>query len=205
MGRFCAAPAPAKNTINPYRLTANAMDLNEVVEVIRGTVRNSSSRIATCAAARVSCEGWLKVELLHALTLRFNDREDVELLPEKQHIDLVISDRQEKILIELKTFPCNYGASGKPITNFIGGVIRDLEKLCPLRAKGTKCLAVWVAYAIPDTIPASWPRHLARVRGVASVTHCVDVIPLWPGQNAHLHIMEPLVADVTIASQTLPL
>jgi hypothetical protein len=180
------------------------MDLKEIIEVIRGTVRNSSSRIAACAEARVSCEGWLKVELLYAFALKFKDRDDVEILPEKQHIDLVLLDRQEKILIELKTFPSNYGASGKPITNFIGGLIQDLEKLCPLGVKGTKCLAVWIAYPIPDTIPASWPRHLSRVRGVASVTHCVDVIPLWPGQNAHLHIMEPLVANVIMASQNLP-
>jgi hypothetical protein len=180
------------------------MELAEVLRTIRETVRSSSSRISVCAAAGVSCEGWLKVELLHAFASKFGDADGVEIVPEQQHVDLVVSHPQGKLLLELKTFPCNYGRSGKPITNFIGGVVRDLEKLSRLRSANIVCLVVWIAYTIPDKVPATWPQHLRRVQRAASVTHCVDVIPLRPGQNAHLHIMEPPVADVTIANQTLP-
>lgn len=168
------------------------MELEEIVETIRATARGSTSRIGVCAAAGVSCEGWLKVELLHAFTLKFGDEAGVEIVPEQQHVDLVVSHPRGKLLLELKTFPCNYGRSGKPITNFIGGVVRDLEKLSRLRSAKTRCLAVWIAYAVPDKVPATWSQHLGRVQRAASLTHCIEVIPLWPGQCAHLHIMEPL-------------
>ena len=167
------------------------MELAEVVETVRETVRGSSSRISVCAASGVSCEGWLKVELLHAFVSKFGDADGVEIVPEQQRVDLVVSHPQGKLLLELKTFPCNYGRSGKPITNFIGGVVRDLEKLSRLRSANIRCLAVWIAYAIPQKIPATWPRHLGKIQRAASVTHCADVIPLWPGQCAHLYIMEP--------------
>src|SRR5260370_36387668 len=74
----------------------------------------------------------------------------------------------------------------------MGGVVRELEKLSRLRSANTRCLAVWIAYAIPDKIPATWSQHSGRIQRAASLTHCIEVIPLWPGQCAHLHIMEPL-------------
>jgi hypothetical protein len=173
------------------------MELVEIVEIIRETTRGLSSRISVCAAAGVSCEGWLKVELLHAFTLKVGAADGVEIVPEQQRVDLVVSHPGGKVLLELKTFPCNYGRSGKPITNFIGGVVRDLEKLSRLRSANVMCLVVWIAYAIPDKIPATWPRHLGGAQRAASVTHCAEVIPLWPGQCAHLYIMEPLPASGT--------
>ena len=40
---------------------------------------------------------------------------------------MVKTDAQT-VRIDLKTFPTNYGLSGKPITNFIAGVILDLSE-----------------------------------------------------------------------------
>ena len=54
------------------------------------------------------------------------------IMPEfgsRRKVDLAIQSRGETVLLELKTFPTNYGAGGKPITNFIDSVIADLEKL----------------------------------------------------------------------------
>jgi hypothetical protein len=52
----------------------------------------------------------------------------------------------EGVLIELKTFPANYGAPGKPITNFVDGVIEDLHKLTGGCDELTVGIAVWIAY-----------------------------------------------------------
>jgi hypothetical protein len=100
-----------------------------------------TSQIATCARSGASCEGWLKVELSHAL-----DRlPGVWVTPEADNVDLTVRPGDELVLCELKTFPTNYGGAGKPITNFIAGAVRDLEKLASRTNERTQGLAIWMA------------------------------------------------------------
>jgi len=165
-----------------------------VIETIHTVVLRSSPKIGTCAAYCISCEGWLKVEILDALTHQFGKDDDVEILPEHKHVDLVVTRAKERVWIELKTFPCNYGVSGNPITNSIAGVVTDLEKLGRLVGPTSLGIAVWLAYSIPDETPPGWSAHLRKVESAALRTICSDRIRLWQGHSAHLYIMEALTA-----------
>lgn len=160
-----------------------------VADRIVDVVKEGRSRIAVSAAFRVSCEGWLKIEILKSLWESFGDSETNEILPESEHFDLVVKADGQTVRIELKTFPTNYGQSGKPITNFIDGVVRDLSKLCAQSGPTNIGLAVWLAYPIPEPLPRHWPEHLLRVQAAAASTLRSDKIALWENNYVHLYIM----------------
>src|SRR4051812_2462232 len=116
-----------------------------VVDRIKAVVCSPATvkRLAVVAAQRASCEGWLKVELLHDFRVYF-PLETVTIHPEsvlatstfaptRSAADLVLRSDAEEVIVELKTFPTNYGGSGKPITNFINGVIDDLQNVASRR------------------------------------------------------------------------
>jgi len=147
-------------------------------------------RIATCAAHGVSCEGWLKVEVLHSLYEALGSFSEIEIIPEARNVDLTVQTRTERLLLELKTFPTNYGRTGKPVTNFVEGVVRDLEKLARLRGSSDIGLAVWMAYVIPEPVPATWAGHLAKIEAAAAKTRRSERIVLWENAFANLYIME---------------
>jgi len=130
----------------------------------------TAARLTVASALRVSCEGWLKLELLQDLTMFFLSADDIQIRPEsvlgtcesspnRAAADIAVRRGSQEVLIELKTFPTNYGGIGKPITNFIASVVRDLEKLCARRGSATGLVA-WLAYPIPAPIPPSWSQHL---------------------------------------------
>ncbi len=152
-------------------------------------IKEGGSRIAVAAAFRVSCEGWLKVELLKSLWESFGNSETSEILPESDHFDLVVKSESQTVRIELKTFPTNYGRSGKPITNFIDGVVSDLSKLCAQSGPTSAGLVVWLAYPIPEPLPKYWPEHLLKVQIASATTFRSEKIALWENQFAHLYIM----------------
>jgi len=160
-----------------------------VVEKIAQVVKEGRARIAVSAAFRVSCEGWLKIELLKSLWESLGDSETSEVLPESGHFDLVVKANDQTVRIELKTFPTNYGLSGKPITNFIAGVVRDLSKLRAQSGPSSTGLAVWLAYPIPEPLPKHWPEHLSKVQCESAGTLCSEKIALWESNFAHLYIM----------------
>ncbi len=72
-------------------------------------------------------------EVLTELTARLLKSDQTAVLPELNRVDLTVTTPTGNCLIELKTFPTNYGGAGKPITNFIASVVRDLEKLSRMR------------------------------------------------------------------------
>jgi len=160
-----------------------------VADRVAEVVKEGRSRIVVSSAFRVSCEGWLKIELLKSLWESFGDSETNEILPESDHFDLVVKADGQTVRIELKTFPTNYGQSGKPITNFIDGVVRDLSKLCALSSPTSIGLAVWLAYPIPEPLPRYWPEHLLKVQAMSASTLRSAKIPLWENNFAHLYIM----------------
>src|SRR3954469_18420086 len=72
------------------------------------------ARLAVVSAHRVSCEGWLKVELLHDFRVSF-PLESVTIHPEyvlatsesaptRSAADLVVRSDAEEVIVELKTF-----------------------------------------------------------------------------------------------------
>jgi len=160
-----------------------------VADRIADAIKEGRSRIAVAAVFRVGCEGWLKIELLKRLWESFGDSETSQILPESDHFDLVVEADGQTIRIELKTFPTNYGRPGKPITNFIDGVVSDLSKLCAQSGPTSSGLVVWLAYPIPDPQPRHWPGHLLKVQTAAATTLRSENIALWENQFAHLYIM----------------
>ena len=159
------------------------MGLTEDVVATACTVATAgASQIAACARGGASCEGWLKVELSHAL----GSLPGVAVAAELDNVDLTVRRGDELVLCELKTFPTNYGRGGKPITNFISGVVSDLEKLALRTNEKTRGLAIWMAYYIPEPVPPQWPDHLAKVRHAAAEQLRVEKIRLDGPRFAHL-------------------
>ncbi len=161
-----------------------------IIDKVVEAAISGRSRIAACAAHGSSCEGWLKVEILHRLVGLLSEISEMEILVEAQNIDLTVRTPSEQVLLELKTFPTNYGrGGGKPITNSINGVVNDLVKLSSKRAGGTG-LAVWLAYVVPEPVPPTWPAHVKKVQAAASRTRRTERIPLWENAFANLYVVE---------------
>ena len=163
-----------------------------VCDLILKTISNGLSRIEFCALHRVSCEGWLKVELLQSLSLAIavSNNEDANVRSELDNVDLTIWTPSQRVLLELKTFPTNYGRGGKPITDFIGKVVKDLEKLSTKRGEATG-LATWLAYPIPRPEPHYWSGHLRKVEKAASEISRSERLDLpIVGDQAYLYIMK---------------
>ncbi len=163
--------------------------VDSILEEITKVINTGASRVLVCALYRVSCEGWLKVELLKALTGTFVGKSDVELLPEIDDIDLTVKAAEQQVYIELKTFPTNYGGGGKPITNFIDGVIHDLSKLELRSGANSVGLVVWLAYPIPEPPPPPWLKHLERVEAASAGTLRIERLLLYENKFAHMYIM----------------
>jgi hypothetical protein len=172
--------------------TSHLVDVvcDQVVEA----VRSGRKQIGSCAIYQISCEGWLKVEILIRLFSTFLQRDaGVEIIPEygKRRIDLAVLSPEEQILLELKTFPTNYGQGGKPITNFVNGVIDDLKKVSEEKEQGSTGLAAWLAYPIPNPTPETWPNHLAKIEAHANRTLRTEQLDIFtPNEYANLYVME---------------
>lgn len=170
------------------------MDLSRLVcEAFEQVVQDGISRISQCATEGISCEGWLKVELLHRLSSSEGaGGELTRVYPERGNVDLTIHGLGQEALLELKTFPTNYGRSGKPITNFIDGVIRDLDKLKTKRRDDQIGLSLWLAYYVPYPETNAWLSHLTRVQASAGRTVKSMKFPLSGGLYAMAYLMESL-------------
>ncbi len=127
---------------------------------------------------------------MHKLVAALGRSEGTEILVEFRNVDLTVRTRSEEVLVQLKTFPTNYGRAGKPITNFVAGVADDLRKLAEKRPSTGIGLAAWMAYVVPEPIPPSWPGHLARIEAASTRTLRAERIPLWGKAFANLYVME---------------
>ena len=141
-----------------------------------------------------------KLELLHDLTMFFLSADDIQIRPEsvlgtcesspnRAAADIAVRRGSQEVLIELKTFPTNYGGVGKPITNFIASVVRDLEKLCARRGSATGLVA-WLAYPIPAPIPPSWSQHLGKIEDAAAITRRSHRVEVLHNKFVHLYVMD---------------
>lgn len=180
-------------------------------------VREGISRVKSCAHHRVSCEGWLKVELLHAMTAACHEtnrcvrvefcmdgRDTIEVvdpatgasMPTQfrgsrgQRADLAVhAPESGTVLVQLKTFPTNYGSGGKPITNFIKGVGADLQMLAKTRKPDDLGLALWMAYPIPEG-QRQWETHLEKVSADSVRLRYSEAFELGSAGMARLYVME---------------
>lgn len=166
------------------------VSVDEITEMTVDICKRNLATIRACAAYGVSCEGWLKVELIRELATKYLAREDIEIKPEFRNTDIVINTPDSDLLIELKTFPTNYGSGGKPITNFIAGVAADLDKLANNRTERSQGLCIWLAYAIPVPEPTAWSVYLQRIEPKTARTVKFEQIVLWDKYFAYLYVMQ---------------
>lgn len=129
---------------------------------------------------RNSCERWLHTALYDTLRLY----PALSVATQEGKFDLTIfSDDQPDVLVELRTFPTNYGRPGKPITEHLGGVIRELEILRRTRPGGGVPLVLWVAYPVPvDEL--NWNDHVAKVEKASIRTDEVARVAVGKDQHA---------------------
>lgn len=165
------------------------MTLSETIVETIGNIfsrDDTISRLKLCAKLRISHEGWLKIELLNALS----DEGQLTLFPEKGNVDIVVykGNSKESCLVELKTFPTNYGGSGKPITNFIKSVIKDIDKLKAKHETAETGMVVWVAYPIPQDNSIWNDSHYSKVYEQAGEPISSKMIKLGNNCHAHLYI-----------------
>lgn len=185
----CSNRAKLLNSLIATKIASESMPLSKtIIATLKGIFSNENthSRVKLFAELRISHEGWLKIELLHALSAR----DKITLLPEKDNIDVVVcrDNPNECCLIELKTFPTNYGGAGKPITNFINSVIRDVKKLKAKQKTAEAGLVVWVAYPIPEGKCEQWDCHLAKVNKEAGPPICHQKVDLGGCCYAHMYV-----------------
>ena len=116
------------------------------------------------AKNRSKFEGWLKVELCNilynSLSLCFN----VEPIPEKDHIDIVIDDWA----IELKTVNTSYRHKGvvtktRPITYNIKSVLDDINSLHE-NANCAHKAVLFVVFPINDDNDKNWDKQIEKIR-----------------------------------------
>lgn len=165
----------------------SASDLAAFESLLGEAVRDvttDAAVIRTCSRKRVSCEGWLKAELLTRLDRQAN----CQVSPELDYVDLTVQLGAVTYLLELKTFPTNYGGAGKPITNFIGSVVGDLAKLRARSAPAQHGYALWMAYPIPDRRLSVWDTHLGRIVAASTSTVLIHSLELEAGASAHFYL-----------------
>ena len=114
------------------------------------------------ARKRSKFEGWLKVELCSIF-------KDDHPEPEWEHFDIKLDDW----IIELKTVNTNYVSnqcvnnSGRPITDNINSIIKDIEKL-QKRIDIKNCYRGVIFIAFPfdqsNLNHESWQKHIARIQ-----------------------------------------
>jgi hypothetical protein len=152
---------------------------------ILAVITHGAHILQSSARWRNSCEGWLKAELL----AHFNDLPGTTARPEQGNIDLTIVFPTQTVLLELKTFPTNYGGTGKPITNFIQGVVTDLQKLRRKVAPSEAGYVLWLAYPIPDPVPLQWlDKHHPRVIAASASTTLLTTVALERNLTVHVYL-----------------
>ncbi len=164
--------------------------INMIVNSVRTVLQTGITRLQFAAETKCSVEGWLKIEL--GIMLK---NQGLGVQTEKNNTDIYVQSNPlanppSAALIELKTFPTNYGGGGKPITNFINGVIVDLTKLAAKRQSGELGISVWFAYYVPNPLPQQWPAHLAKIQKSAKGTLMHQKVPLMSNMDAHAYVME---------------
>lgn len=181
----------------PSTAPPSASKLSEtVLEAVAHVVNAHRDPIAAASRRRISCEGWLKIELLHTLAAHEDLPDQMKVEAELDHVDLTLTGEHGSCLIELTTFPTNYlGGGGKPITNFIDGVTSDLDKLATKTDESDMGLAVWLAYPLSHPAPSRWTDHLGKVQEASEATLMARRYDLEGEEWVGVYVMQSPTGD----------
>ena len=145
--------ATTSSNINKYNL--NMIYLSSMINELVPKLENNNG-LAIFVENKAKFEGWLKVELCGILSKYFST-----VIPEKDRIDIVFNDWA----MELKTVNTNYEFENVvnktcPITENIGNIISDIEKLksTPYPNKAI----VFVVFPVKHN-NSKWKEHLAKI------------------------------------------
>ncbi len=131
------------------------MDLTEFKSIINDDLLKKikqSYGLAVFANKRSRFEGWLKVELVNILIQKGKNA-----FPEVDRVDIVFDD----ILgIELKTINTNYNFNGKPITDNVNSIIKDINKLDNSNLKHK--FIIFIVFPIYHNHKL-WQKHLNKI------------------------------------------
>lgn len=167
-----------------------------VLDAVAHVVDEHRDRVAATSRRRISCEGWLKIELLHALASHKGLPDCVQVEAELDRVDLTLVSEDRSCLIELKTFPTNYlGGGGKPITDFVGGVIGDLDNLAIKTDDRDTGLAVWLAYPLTHPMKPEWEDHLGKVEEASDATLMARRYDLEDDEWVGVYVMQSPTGD----------
>ncbi len=148
--------------------------------VIPKVLLEGQEALKDASVRRNSCERWLH----NALKENLRQYPALSVATQEGKFDLTIfSDDQPDVLVELRTFPTNYGRPGKPITEHLGGVIRELEILRRTKPGGGVPLVLWVAYPVPVG-ELNWNEHVAKVVKASNKTIEVARVGVGKEQQA---------------------
>lgn len=173
----------------PLALAALERDLRIQIALV---VQANLDLLRLAAAERVSCErAWLVKKLADSLGrvpgVTVRPEVSIRVDGRNKFIDLVLTRDHARLLLEVKSFPTNYGLAGKPITQFRDGVISDLVEVGRRLDDRTLGFVLWLAYPIPDDRDSDWRiTHFNPINRVSAGTDQV-VPPVNLGQ-AYAHV-----------------
>ncbi len=158
-----------------------------------GAIRSNLPMLSRIAAERKRFENWLQLEMLKTLMLEYPEIEIERTFPGTQErCDFWLPEsRGVESWVELKLCVTNYCAgfccyaAGRPITNQISDIERDLTKLQRLPSAHDRAVLL-VAYPLPDSPEAhpQWASHLAKLRAAASQVSEVFNVQLEQNGNS---------------------
>ncbi|MEI8285018.1 MAG: hypothetical protein WCG52_08490 [bacterium] len=71
--------------------------IDDIIIKAEEVIATSTEQFILCAKLRISCEGWLKIELLRA----FSTISQVTLHPEERNVDIVVRHGNDAVFLEL--------------------------------------------------------------------------------------------------------
>ncbi len=133
--------------------------------------------IQETACQRNHFEYWLQAQVASCLKALKEEGLIEELEREKERVDIWFRDGGDEYWLEIKMVVTNYSVSGipnksKPITQQIGGCVKDARDLLARRGQGVSMLLLF-SYPLPTgQQPEQWDRHLGRIRAAGLRQHC---------------------------------
>lgn len=152
------------------------MSRDELTLAVAAAMKQNSEMLADAVKARRWMENtWLQAEIAERLSInrpsRVVQRERSYPTTQERCDIWVKDDGDREIWLELKCCVTNYVrgptdvTTTRPITQQIGEIIRDIEKLKSLSNDGDRRV-MFLAYPLPHDYRSHvhWARHLARLR-----------------------------------------
>jgi hypothetical protein len=167
---------------------ARSIDLRDALEqAVHRVLARRLTELRAAAETYISVEDrWLHRDLLEELRQRpgIKVTSKVPIAGNStKYVDVVITDGEVRLLVELKVFVTNYGHAGRPVTNQRNAIRLDLLALGERMDQHTDGCVLWLAYPIPSDREGDWRvNHLRLIERASKATVLVGA-PINVGQG----------------------